>query len=105
MRFATLVSTDAGAQEAAGKDEKGNPISAMGHLRPYGQLGGCCIRAPSVLEFDKAGNLLDAWGVPPDPDFLDKKCLEQNGCFWPSREHGTTSTIMTLCMLREMGRR
>lgn len=45
--------------------------------------------APSVLEFDKAGNLLQAWGGgPADPGFLDKKCRQQDGCYWPSREHG-----------------
>ncbi len=83
-----LVSTDAGALGVAGKDEKGSPISALGHPRPYGQLAGCCTPAPSVLEFDKAGNLLEAWGGPGDPGFLNKKCREQAGCFWPSREHG-----------------
>ena len=45
-----LDSTDSGAQGEAGKDAKGNPISAMGHSRRYGQLSGCCIPAPSVLE-------------------------------------------------------
>ena len=56
--------------------------------RPYGQLSGCCVPAPSVLEFDKAGNLLQAWGGPADPGFLDKKCRAQDGCIWPAREHG-----------------
>jgi len=44
--------------------------------------------APSVLEFDKAGNLLQAWGGPSDPGFLEKKCRQQDGCVWPAREHG-----------------
>jgi DNA-binding beta-propeller fold protein YncE len=83
-----LVSSDAGALGVAGKDEKGNPISVLGHPRPYGRLSACCVPAPSVLEFDKAGNLLQAWGGPGDPGFLEKKCREQDGCFWPSREHG-----------------
>lgn len=83
-----LSSTDAGALGVAGKDAKGTPISALGHARRYGQLSGCCIPAPSVLEFDKAGNLLQAWGGPADPGFLEKKCREQDGCFWPAREHG-----------------
>jgi DNA-binding beta-propeller fold protein YncE len=83
-----LSSTDAGALPAAGKDAKGNPISAMGHSRPYGQLSGCCMPAPSVLEFDKAGNLLQAWGGPADPGFLETKCRAQDGCVWPAREHG-----------------
>src|SRR5215212_4768016 len=69
-----LDSTDAGALGAAGKDAKGNPISVLGHGRPYGQLSGCCIPAPSVLEFDKAGTLLQAWGGPGDPGFLEKRC-------------------------------
>src|SRR5215471_10563487 len=41
-----LVSSDAGVMGVAGKDEKGNPISAMGHPRPYDQLAGCCSPAP-----------------------------------------------------------
>ena len=85
--FAQLT-TDSGMQGAAGKDAKGKPISALGFPRPYGQLSGCCMPAPSVLEFDKAGNLLQAWGGPGDPGFLETKCRQQDGCFWPAREHG-----------------
>jgi DNA-binding beta-propeller fold protein YncE len=83
-----LDSTDAGALGEAGKDATGNPISVLGHPRPFGRLSACCIPAPSVLEFDQAGNLLQAWGGPGDPGFLEKRCREQDGCFWPSREHG-----------------
>lgn len=83
-----LAVTDAGALDEAGKDAKGNSISALGHPRPYGRRSACCIPAPSVLEFDKAGNLLQAWGGPGDPGFLEKKCRQQDGCFWPAREHG-----------------
>lgn len=83
-----LDSTEAGALDAAGKDAKGNPISAIGHTRPYGQFSGCCVPAPSVLQFDKSGTLLQAWGGPADPGFLEKKCRPQDGCFWPAREHG-----------------
>jgi len=83
-----LVSTDAGALGVAGKDAKGNPISALGHPRPYGQLAGCCVPAPSVLEFDKQGTCCKPGVVRPTPGFLEKKCREQDGCFWPSREHG-----------------
>jgi hypothetical protein len=83
-----LSSTDSGAQGEAGKDAKGNAISALGFRRPYGRLSGCCVPAPSVLEFDKAGTLLQAWGGPGDPGFLEKRCRQQDGCFWPSREHG-----------------
>jgi hypothetical protein len=84
----SLGSTDSGMQGVAGKNAKGNPISALGFPRPYGQLAGCCTPAPSVLEFDKAGNLLQAWGGPADPGFLENKCKEAAGCFWPAREHG-----------------
>ena len=83
-----LSTTDSGALPEAGKDPKGNPISAIGHPRRFGQLSGCCIPAPSVIEFDKEGNLVQAWGGPSDPGFLEKKCREQDGCFWPAREHG-----------------
>lgn len=84
----SLSSTDSGAQGAAGKDEKGDPISALGFRRPYGPLSGCCVPAPSVLEFDKEGNVVQAWGGPADPGFLEKKCRVQDGCTWPAREHG-----------------
>lgn len=84
----SLSSTDSGAQGIAGKDEQGNPVSALGFRRPYGQLSGCCVPAPSVLEFDKDGNLVQAWGGPGDPGFLEKKCRVQEGCTWPAREHG-----------------
>lgn len=84
----SLDSTDSGAQGEAAKDAKGNPISAMGHARRYGQLSGCCVPAPSVLEFDKDGNLVQAWGGPGDPGFLEKRCRAEDGCVWPAREHG-----------------
>jgi DNA-binding beta-propeller fold protein YncE len=84
----SLTSTEAGALGIAGTDAKGNPVSALGHPRPFGQYSGCCIPAPSVLQFDKAGNLLRAWGGPADPGFLEKKCRQQDGCHWPAREHG-----------------
>src|SRR6266852_6263393 len=36
----------------------------------------CCFPAPSVIEFDKQGNMLQAWGGPGSvPD-------------WPATEHG-----------------
>jgi hypothetical protein len=84
----SVTSTDSGMQGAAGKDANGNPISALGFPRPYGQLNGCCMPAPSVLVFDRAGKLLQSWGGPGDPGFLQTKCREQDGCVWPSREHG-----------------
>ena len=66
----SVTTTDSGMQGAAGKDAKGKPISALGFPRPYGQLNGCCMPAPSVLVFDKAGKLLQSWGGPGDPGFL-----------------------------------
>jgi|HubBroStandDraft_2_1064218.scaffolds.fasta_scaffold01267_7 hypothetical protein len=84
----TLGNNDTGIQGAVGKDAKGNPISALGFPRPFGQANNCCLPAPSVLVFDTAGKLLQSWGGPSDPGFLETKCREQDGCFWPAREHG-----------------
>ncbi len=84
----SVSSTDSGMQGAAGKDAKGNAISALGHPRPDGQLNGCCAPAPSVLEFDQAGRLVQAWGGPADPNFLAQRCRPEDGCTWPAREHG-----------------
>jgi hypothetical protein len=84
----SLDSTSAGALGEAGKDAEGRPISAIGHPRPYGQLSGCCVPAPSVLEFDREGNLIQAWGGPSDPGFLEEQCRTEDGCYWPGREHG-----------------
>jgi NHL repeat len=88
QRPRSLSNNDSGAQGAAGKNAKGQPISALGFPRPLGQTNDCCMPAPSVLEFDRAGNLLQAWGGPGDPGFLETKCVQANGCFWPGREHG-----------------
>jgi DNA-binding beta-propeller fold protein YncE len=84
----SVGSQDSGMQGAAGTDAKGKPISALGFPRPYGQINGCCMPAPSILVFDPAGKLLKAWGGPGDPDFLKTKCREADGCVWPAREHG-----------------
>ncbi len=79
----------AAALPRVGTRADGTPISALGHPRPYAdQTSGCCVPAPSVLKFDPEGNLLDAWGGPPDPGFLEERCREADGCFWPAREHG-----------------
>jgi len=43
----------------------------------------CCKPSPSVMEFDGAGNLLQAWGGPEDPG----KCVAPR-CIWPENEHG-----------------
>ena len=88
QRPRSVSSTDSGMQGAIAKDAKGNDISAMGFPRPNGQANGCCMPAPSILEFDQAGKLLQAWGGPGDPGFLETKCRAQDGCVWPAREHG-----------------
>jgi DNA-binding beta-propeller fold protein YncE len=43
----------------------------------------CCKPAPSVMEFNREGKLLQAWGGPVDPD----KCVAPQ-CVWPASEHG-----------------
>ena len=43
-----------------------------------GQVG-CCVPAPSVLKFDREGNLLDSWGGPQDPGFLENNCRIEDG--------------------------
>jgi DNA-binding beta-propeller fold protein YncE len=43
----------------------------------------CCKPAPSVMEFDSEGNLLQAWGGPEDRG----KC-KAPACVWPETEHG-----------------
>lgn len=48
----------------------------------------CCKPAPSIMTFDRAGNLLQAWGGPADPGFLSTRCTPALGCEWPTNEHG-----------------
>ena len=48
----------------------------------------CCIAAPSVIEFDREGNVVQAWGGPSDPGFLQNRCTAAMGCEWPETEHG-----------------
>jgi hypothetical protein len=48
----------------------------------------CCKPAPSVMTFDREGNLLQAWGGPADPGFLTNRCTPAQGCEWPTNEHG-----------------
>ena len=48
----------------------------------------CCFPAPSVMQFDRDGNLLQAWGGPADPGFLTARCTAAMGCEWPTNEHG-----------------
>jgi hypothetical protein len=85
----TIDASSAGALPRVATNAEGAPISALGHPRPYAeQSTGCCVPAPSVLKFDREGNLLAAWGGPADPGFLETNCREAAGCFWPAREHG-----------------
>ena len=84
-----LDASSAAGLGVAGTNEAGVPVSGLGHPRPFAdQRAGCCVPAPSVLKFDPQGNLLDAWGGPADPGFLEENCREEDGCDWPAREHG-----------------
>src|SRR5687768_13688685 len=72
-----LESSSAGALPRAGTNDRGVPVSGLGHPRPYMDRNtGCCLPAPSVLQFDAEGNLVRAWGGPSDPDFLEQNCRE-----------------------------
>lgn len=51
-------------------------------------LSDCCFPAPSVMQFDRDGNLLRAWGGPADPGFIPDRCDPAAGCDWPVNEHG-----------------
>ena len=85
----TLDASSAGAMPRVATNAQGLAVSALGHTRPYADRStGCCVPAPSVLKFDREGNLLSAWGGPSDPGFLEDSCREADGCFWPAREHG-----------------
>jgi len=54
-----------------------DPTAEIGAVN---KLSECCIPAPPVIEFDPAGNVVAAWGGPPD----DKKYV------WPSSNHGVS---------------
>ncbi len=88
-RGRSLEQSSAFALEPAGTDADGTPVDGLGFSRALAdRISGCCMAAPSVLKFDREGNLLDAWGGPQDPGFLENNCREEDGCFWPGREHG-----------------
>ncbi len=73
----------------AGTNADGVPVDGLGNPRPFAdQTAGCCVPAPSVLKFDQEGTLLDSWGGPQDPGFLENNCRAEDGCDWPGREHG-----------------
>jgi hypothetical protein len=48
----------------------------IGAVAKPAPLGTCCVPAPPVLEFDPAGNLVNAWGGP------------ETGHDWPESNHG-----------------
>jgi hypothetical protein len=66
QRPRTLTNDEAALTDATHKTPDGKPVDAMGNPRPYGVLGDCCVPAPSVMEFDANGKLLQAWGGPAD---------------------------------------
>jgi NHL repeat len=86
----SLTNEEAGLElpVAGAKDEKGQPVDALGQVRAHGAIADCCKAAPSVLEFDADGKLLRTWGGPADPGFLGGKCKAEAGCIWPNSEHG-----------------
>src|SRR6188472_1710652 len=84
QRPRTLTNDEAALTPATHKSKDGKPVDVLGFPRPYGVLGDCCLPAPSVMEFDGTGKLLQAWGGPADP----AKCRVEDGCIWPAREHG-----------------
>lgn len=61
-------------------DERGAVPNPPARTEPRSR---CCKPAPSGMEFDADGNLLQAWGGPEDP----RKC-KAPACLWPDSEHG-----------------
>lgn len=70
------------------------PIDGLGNPRPDGPEATCCVPAPAVMQFDRKGHLLRAWGGPADPGFIgphavgEPGCDPAQGCQWPAGEHG-----------------
>jgi len=79
QRPRTLTSDERGASAF----EPGTGGALDGAARPQGSISDCCLPAPSVMQFDRKGNLLRAWGGPVDPG----RCVEPD-CEWPVTEHG-----------------
>jgi DNA-binding beta-propeller fold protein YncE len=86
----SLTNDEAGLEGpvAGAKDENGQPVNGLAQPRAHGPIADCCKAAPSVLEFDGEGKLLQAWGGPADPGFAGGKCKAEAGCIWPNSEHG-----------------
>ena len=55
---------------------RSNTVDELGASAANGPRSECCIAAPSVMEFDQRGNLLQAWG---GPGYVPQ---------WPNSEHG-----------------
>lgn len=106
QRPRSLTSDEAGATDAVaelcddGTDAVGGvcgdgstpvPVDTYGNPRPAGPLSDCCVPAPSVMQFDKKGNLLQAWGGPEGSDprwgWPPANCVAPD-CEWPAGEHG-----------------
>jgi DNA-binding beta-propeller fold protein YncE len=79
QRPRTLTSDERGLSDF----EPGTGGVLDGTARPQGSISDCCLPAPSVMQFDPKGNLLQAWGGPVDPS----RCVEPQ-CQWPVTEHG-----------------
>jgi hypothetical protein len=47
---------------------------------------GCCVPAPSILEFDQAGDVISAWGGPVWNQATAQWDEPEDG--WPAQEHG-----------------
>ena len=81
QRPGSLTNDEAGAEPRF-------PLDPAVPAERTGPRSNCCLAAPSVLVFDRAGNLLRAWGGPADPGFMTNKCTPAMGCNWPTNEHG-----------------
>jgi len=86
QRSRTLTNDEAGATDAV-TEINGVMVNNLGQPRPNGPISGCCMPAPAVMQFDPEGNLLQAWGGPSDPGFLQNVCVAP-ACQWPAGEHG-----------------
>jgi hypothetical protein len=100
-----LAASDAGALGEGGKDAKGAPISVLGHPRRFGQVSGCCIPAPSVLQFDKAGNLKQAGAVQAIRGFSKSDAARKTDACGLRVSTAFTSITTTSSTSLETGRR
>src|SRR5688572_7038927 len=78
QRSRTLTNDEAGAEDVW-------PYSDPPRV---GRRSDCCKGAPAIMKFNRNGDLLDAWGGPHDPGFLETRCTPAMGCEWPTNEHG-----------------